>query len=100
MVFDKPITIQQVSEATEQWEDLYKLHARVNKTGGSEYLGGGANRSKSTRTFEVRYFKDLEQIDMDRGSFRIIYRQNVYNIVDYDDYMEQHQTVKLVGEAV
>lgn len=99
MVYDKPITIQKINEDTEQWEDLYDkpLHARVNKTNGSEYLNAGANQSKSTRTFEVRYFKALEDIDDNRGSYRIIYRGRTYNITDYDDYLEEHKTVKLLG---
>ena len=99
MTFDTPIALQAVDEGTEQWIDLYSLHARVNKSNGSEHLGGGAVRSKATRVFEVRYFKELEKIDMDRGSYRIVYRGNVYNIEVYDDYMEQHKTVKLLGVA-
>ena len=97
MVYDKPITIQKISESSEKWEDLFKLHARVNKSGGSEYLIAGANQSKSTRVFEVRHFKDLEDIDDNRGAYRIIYRRRPYNIEDYDDYLEQHKTVKLLG---
>ena len=97
MIFDKPIVIQKINEESENWENEYLLHARVNKTGGSEYLGAGANQSKSTKTFEVRYFPDLELIDEDRGSYRIVYRDRYYNITDYDDYLEQHKTVKLLG---
>ena len=99
MVYDKPIKIQKISEATEKWEDLYTLHARINKSNGSEYLNAGAIQSKSTRVFEVRYFKALENIDDNRGSYRIIYRDRTYNITDYDDYLEQHKTVKLLGVA-
>lgn len=97
MVYDKPIIIQKVDTATREWSDLYKPHARVNKTGGSEYLNAGANQSKSTRVFEIRYFKDLEDIDENRGIYRIIYRGRTYNITDYDDYLEEHKTVKLLG---
>lgn len=99
MVFDKPIIIQKIDEISEKWENYYALHARVNKTNGSEYLNAGANQSKSTRVFEVRYFKDLEKIDDSRGTYRIIYRGRTYNITDYDDYLEQHKTVKLLGVA-
>ena len=99
MVYDKPITIQAINEDTELWEDLYALHARVNKSNGSEYLNAGAIQSKSTRVFEVRYFKDLEVIDVNRGRYRIIYRGQTYNITDYDDYLEQHKTIKLLGES-
>lgn len=97
MVYDKPITIQRINEDTEKWEDLYSLHARVNKSNGSEYLGAGANQSKSNRVFEVRYFKDLEDIDDNRGIYRLVYRGKLYNITDYDDYLEQHKTIKLLG---
>ena len=95
--YDRPIIIQKLDEATEDWINLYALHASVNKSNGSEYLKAGANQSKSTRVFEVRYFKDLEAIDLDRGSYRVIYRDNPYNITDYDDYHEEHKTVKLLG---
>lgn len=97
MVLDKPIIIQKINEESEEWEDLFSLHARVNKSSGSEYLNAGANQSKSNRVFEVRYFKELEAIDDDRGSYRIKYRERFYNITDYDDYFEQHKTVKLLG---
>lgn len=100
MTYDKPIKIQAIDEATEQWTDLFSLHARVNKSGGSEYLNAGANQSKATLVFEVRYFKDLEAINYDRGSYRIIYRGRIFNITDYDDYQESHQTVKLLGVSV
>lgn len=100
MTYDKPIKIQIIDEATEQWTDLFSLHARVNKSGGSEYLNAGADQSKSTLVFEVRYFRDLEDINYDRGSYRIIYRGRAFNITDYDDFQEKHQTVKLLGVSV
>lgn len=97
MVYDKPIIIQKINEVTEDWEDLFNIHARVNKSGGSEYLNAGSNQSRSNLVFEVRYFKDLEKIDDNRGLYRIIYRDRLFNITDYDDYQEQHKTVKLLG---
>ena len=97
MAFDKPITIQKIDEDTELWVDAYKPHAYVNKSNGSEYLNAGANQSKMTLVFEVRYFKQLEAIQYDRGLYRIIYRGRYFNITDYDDYLEKHQTVKLLG---
>lgn len=96
-MFDKPIIIQKIDEDTEKWTDLYKLHARVNKSGGSEYLNAGAIQSKSNRVFEVRYFKALEDIDDNRGLYRLIYRGRTYNITDYDDFQEKHKTIKLLG---
>lgn len=98
MTYDRPLVIQTLDEATETWVDLWSLHARVNKTTGSEFVDAGANQSQSTKTFEVRYFAALEDVDFNRGLYRIVYKGVNYNIVDYDDYMERHQTVRL--EAV
>lgn len=99
MVYDKPITIEKLDLDTDDWHTLYTLHARVNKTGGNEFQGGGAQRSKATRTFEVRFFADIEEICLNTQLYRILYRGHYYNVVDYDDYMEQHKTAKLIGEA-
>lgn len=100
-MFDKPIIIQKIDEATEKWVPLFDkpLHAKVNKSNGSEYLNAGASRSKATRVFEVRYFKDLEDIALNTNMYRLVYRGHIYNITDYDDYQERHQTVKLLGVA-
>lgn len=95
MTYDKPITIQTIDEVTETWTDLWSLHARVNKTTGSEFVEGGAIQSQATKTFELRYFTGLENVDYNRGLYRIIYRGQTFNIVDYDDYMESHQVVKI-----
>lgn len=100
MAYDKPITIQKISEASETWSNWRSVHARVNKSNGSEYLNAGANQSKSTLVFEVRFFADLEDINYDRGSYRIIYRGRTFNITDYDDFQEKHLTVKLLGVSV
>ena len=97
MAYDKPIKIQKIDENTEKWSDIYSLHAKVNKSNGSEYLNAGANQSRSNRVFEIRYFKDLEDIDDNRGLYRIIYRGKTYNITDYDDYHEEHKSIKLLG---
>lgn len=95
MTYDRPIMIQKIDQDTEQWSDLWPLHARINKTTGSEFVEAGADRSQSTKTFELRYFEALEDVDYNRGLYRIIYRGHMFNIVDYDDYMEKHQVVKL-----
>ena len=99
MIYDKPITIQLQDPASEEWADKWKLHARVNKTGGGQALTAGADQYRATLTFEVRYFKALEELRYNPQPFRVVYRDHSFKLVDYDDYMEEHQTVKLVGEA-
>lgn len=96
--FDRPIIIQKINEKTEDWEDVFTLHAKINKAKtDNEYLNAGAVQGKKNLTFEVRYFKGLEDIDFNKQIYRISYQGNPYNIVDYDDFMLQHKTVKLLG---
>lgn len=94
-VYDKPVVIQEIDEATETWTDKWSLHARINKSSGSEFVEAGANQSQATKVFEFRYFQALEDVDYNRGLYRILYRGHTFNIVDYDDYMERHETVRI-----
>ena len=97
-VFDRPIIIQKINELTETWEDLYSVHASINKAkNDNEYLNAGAIQAKRTLVFEVRYFKDLEDISLNTQRYRISYQGVPYNIADYDDFMLLHKTVNLLG---
>lgn len=98
--FDRPLVIQKINEVTEQWEDAFRVHASVNKASSdSEYLNAGSVRSKQTLTFEVRYFKDLEDISLNLQGYRIVFQGVPYNITDYDDFMLMHKTVKFLGAS-
>ena len=99
MTYDKSIIIQLQDPDTEEWADRWKLHARVNKTGGGQTLTAGADQYRATLTFEVRYFKALEELRYNPQPFRVVYRGHCFKLTDYDDFMEEHRTVKLVGEA-
>lgn len=95
-----PVTIQSVDPDTERWSNLLHLHAlQVNKTGGGESFAAGAEQYHARLTFELRYCQALEALRYSPQLYRIVYRGQYFNIVDYDDYMEQHLTVKLAGEA-
>lgn len=96
--FDKPIEIQVVNEESETWTTKYNLHARINKAkANNEYLNGGAIQSKRALTFEIRYFKALEDIALNTQCYRILFEGNPYNIEDYDDFMLEHKTIKMLG---
>lgn len=99
MDYDKIIIIQQQDPDTEKWKDRWRLHARVNKSGGGQTLTAGADQYKATLTFELRYFSALEELRYNPQPYRILYRGHSFKMVDYDDFMEQHRTVKIVGEA-
>lgn len=94
-----PFTVQIQNDAG-KWSDLWKLHARkVNKAGGGQAFNAGADQYKTTLTFEVAYFKALEDMRFSPQLYRILYRGHTFKLVDWDDFMEEHRLVKLVGEA-
>ena len=97
-VFDRPITIQKLDQKAKRWNDLFNVHANINKAkADDEYLSAGAIQGKKSLTFEVRYFKDLEDISLNLQSYRIVFQGVPYNIKDYDDFMLKHKTVKILG---
>ena len=97
-LYDRPISIQKVNELTETWEDVFKVHASINKAkGDDEYLSAGAIQGKKNLIFEIRYFADLEDISLNIQSYRVVYQGVPYDIKDYDDYMLKHKTVKILA---
>ena len=95
-----PLTIQRLDEDTEEWADLLHLHAlQINKTGGGESYNASAEQYHPRLTFDLRWCKPLEDVVYHPQLHRIVYRGRTYNIDDYDDYMEQHRVVRLVGVA-
>ena len=98
IVVDRSVTIQKIDDLTEEWVDVYHVHARINKAQtDNEYLHAGAIQDKRSLTFEVRYFKDLEDISLNAQSYRVVYQGVPYDVKDYDDFMLRHKTVKLLG---
>ncbi len=95
-----PLTIQRMDPDTEEWTDHLQLHAlQVNKTGAGESFNAGAEQYHPRLTFRLRWCKALEDMRYNTQEHRIIYRGHMFNIQDYDDDMEQHKTVNLVGVA-
>lgn len=95
-----PITIQRQNADTEEWEDFLRLHAtQVNRAGGGEGYSAGREQYHPRMTFDLRWHRRLEEIRWAPQAHRLIYHGHAFNIVDYDDYMEQHITVRVTGEA-
>ena len=95
-----PLTIQRMDPDTADWTDHLRLHAlQVNKTGGGESFSAGAEQYHPRLTFRLRWCRALEAMRYNTQEYRILYQGHAFNIQDYDDYMEQHKTVNLVGVA-
>lgn len=95
-----PLKIQAMNPDTEEWSDHLSLHAlQVNKTGGGENFAAGAERYSPRLSFKLRWCKELEAVKYNTQLYRIVYMGHNFNIVDYDDFMEKHLDVYLVGVA-
>lgn len=95
-----PVKLQRQDPTTEEWADVKTLHAtKVNRTGGGESFGAGADQYHPRLTFEFRWCRLLEELRFNTQQHRLVYRGHTFNIKDYDDFMERHLTVWLVGEA-
>ncbi len=100
MTFDKPIIITKFNEKTEQFEEYIRLHARINKASGNEKYNAGAEFNSQTLNFDVRYNAKVKPLRLNLQIYRVIYDNVQYNLKDYDDFMEQHQVVRLVGDSI
>lgn len=99
MRYDRPITVQVQDPDTEEWSDALHLHARVNKaSGGNTEYNAAADQYHIRLTFDLRYVKALEDIAYSVQPYRILYSGRTFKVIDYDDYMERHLTISLVGE--
>ena len=95
-----PVKLQKQDPITEEWLDHQQLHAiKVNRSGGGETFSAGAGQYHPRLTFEFRWCKLLEDLRYNTQQYQLVYQGHTFNVVDYDDYMEKHMTVRLVGEA-
>jgi SPP1 family predicted phage head-tail adaptor len=97
MTYDKPVDLQKQNEDTEKWETVMHFHARVNKTGGNQTFAADADQFHARLNFDFRYCEALEEVRYQPQLYRLLYRGHQFQITDYDDYLEQHRTVRIVG---
>lgn len=95
-----PFKIQKRDPDTEEWTDALCLHAtQVNRGSARENFNAAAEQYHPRLTFSVRWCMALEDLMYNTQDTRIVYRGHFFNIVNYDDYMEQHSIVKIEAEA-
>lgn len=95
-----PFKIQQLDQTTEEWTDYKGFHAlEVNKATSDESFNSGAEQFHVRLWFKVRWCPGIEAVAYAPQLYRIVYKGRYFNIRDYDDFMEQHTVVKLLGEA-
>ena len=95
-----PVMLQHLDTSTEPWTDVKTLHAtRVNSASGKEGFGAGAEQYHLQLKFRFAWSRLVEQVRFSPQTFRLIYHGQPFNIVGYDDYMENHINADIIGEA-
>lgn len=100
MILNQKIQIQKLNDDNDSYSNYYSCHAQVNKTGGNEYLIAGAVSTKNKFTFIVRYCEELKNLQFDTQTYRIVFNGVIFNILDADDFMQRHKTIKIIGESI
>ena len=100
MAMNKLISIQKLNVKTEIWEDYYKCYAEINKSSGKEYFNAKTNINQNTFNFKVRYINKLEDTLFNTSQYRIIYKNNEFDIKNVDDKQEKRLKITYVAECV
>ena len=100
MAINKFIKIEKLNPTTEKWNEYYKCCAEVNKATGKEYFNAKTNITQNTLNFKVRYISKLEDTIFNTNQYRIIYKNNIFNIKNVDDKQEKRLKLTFVADCV
>ena len=76
-----------------EWQGYYTCHAYVNNLSGKEYWEAAQLNAEKEVFFLIRYCSEAAAIDTEH--FRIIFREQIYNITFIDNVKYQNKTIKL-----
>lgn len=76
-----------------KWEDFKKAYAYVNGLSGREYWEAANVKQENTVEFIFRWKSFFDE--MNTKQFRILFRNEVYNINSIDNIQFRNQTVKI-----
>lgn len=80
------------------WEDYYSCAAYVNNLSGNEYWAAAQVNAQTDLYFIIRYCSEVSGLDSEH--FRIVFRDQIYNISFVDNVQYQNKTVKLRASLV
>ena len=81
------------------WENMYSCAAYANNLSGTEYWAAAQTNAQTDMYFTVRYCGELK--DLDTEKYRILFREEAYNITFIDNIQYANKTLKIrVEKAV
>lgn len=80
------------------WEDYYSCYSYVNNLSGHEYWAAAQVNSQVDLNFIIRYRSEVAHLDSEH--YRIIFRNQFYNIKFVDNVQYKNKSVKLRASLV
>ena len=93
MVQKNSITVDEIGNHLNTWEDFYSCHATVSGESPSESTAAGTVVDNTKADFTVRWCEAVSEITAD--GFRICYENEIYNILGIDHQSFKKKSVKL-----
>lgn len=107
MTYNKRIAIEKhvvtadiIGNQKEVWENVLNTYADIRHSGGKEYYSAAQVNSQNDFIFRIRYSKTIENMPFKTADYRIIYKNNVFNVKSVENYLEKNQEFVIHGEAV
>lgn len=92
------MTMDKDGNQRNEWTDYYSCWAYANNLSGREYWEAAQVNQESSLFFLVRYCEKLKDLDSTR--YRIMFRDEIYNLTFVDFMQYRNQTIKLRAEKV
>jgi putative phage head-tail adaptor len=80
------------------WEDYYSCYSYVNNLSGNEYWAAAQVNSQVDLNFIIRYCSEVSHLDGEH--YRIIFRNQFYNIKFVDNVQYKNKSLKLRASLV
>lgn len=92
------VIVDEIGNHKNIWKNYYSCFATVSGEGGSEKSVAGLIVDDSDISFTIRYCKATENIDMTKH--RVLFHNEIYNIVGIDHMNFKKKCIKLKCEKV
>ena len=80
------------------WEDYYSCYSYVNNLSGNEYWAAAQVNAQSDLIFVIRYCSEVASLDSEH--YRIVFKEQLYNITFVDNAQYKNKSLKLRARLV
>lgn len=92
------VTVDSIGNHITKWVDVYSCYATISGESPNEDTAAGAVVDNTKADFTVRWCRAVSEITSD--GFRIIYGNEIYNILGIDHMNFKKKTVKIKCQKV